>query len=254
MAIRHARLAHVPFRPLTMMSRRLTGKALADAVGALTGQAFADTERLQKALTHASARSGVGTDYERLEFLGDRVLGLVVAEMVFEAHPGAPEGELSIRLNALVNAETLATIAEETGLAEFIKAGRQLRGISGAKRVNIRADVMEALIAAIYLEGGLDAARIFIHRFWKPHATVTGGPRRDAKTELQEWAHRTSGLTPSYETLSRIGPDHDPVFTVAVRIGDLIGGEGTGRSKREAEQAAARDVLTREGVLESPDT
>jgi len=226
-----------------MNSRRLTGQALALAVAEITGQTFADTERLQRALTHASLHPGSGGDYERLEFLGDRVLGLVIAELVFQAHPGAPEGELSLRLNALVNAETLAAIAEEIGLVDYIKAGRQMRGMAGAKRINIRADAMEALIAVIYLEGGLEAARTFIHRFWSGRASGPASLRRDAKTELQEWAHRTSGLTPTYDTLSRTGPDHDPVFTVVVRIGEELAAEGSGRSKREAEQAAARQVL-----------
>lgn len=227
-----------------LTSKRLTGQALADAVGAITGQVFTDAERLQRALTHASLRPGSGADYERLEFLGDRVLGLVIAEMVFHAHPGAPEGELSLRLNALVNADTLADIAEEIGLVDYIKAGRQMRGTAGAKRVNIRADAMESLIAVIYLEGGLDAARTFIRRFWSERAQGPASMRRDPKTELQEWAHRLSGTTPAYETLSRTGPDHDPTFSVVVRVGEELTGQGTGRSKREAEQAAARDALS----------
>lgn len=131
----------------------------AAAIAAITGHDFRDHALLRRALTHASARGAGGADYQRLEFLGDRVLGLVVAEMVFAANPGAPEGELSLRLNALVNAETLAAIAEETGLPAQIVAGSELRTVGGRKRVNLRADVMEALIAAIYLDGGLEAAR-----------------------------------------------------------------------------------------------
>ena len=236
-----------------MAAPRMSAAALAAAMAERTGQEFADAERLQRALTHASARGSAGTDYERLEFLGDRVLGLVVAEFVFATFPRATEGELSLRLNALVNAETLAEIAGEIGLADFIRAGRELRALSGAKRVNIRADAMEALIAAVYLEGGLDAARRFIRRFWGPRMTAHVEARRDPKTELQEWAHRVSGETPVYRTVGREGPDHDPLFTVAVRLGERELARGDGKSKREAEQAAATAILIREGVWSAPE-
>ena len=213
---------------------------------AITGHAFADAALLRRALTHASA--GEGKDYQRLEFLGDRVLGLVVAQMVFEANPGAPEGELSLRLNALVNAETLAEIADEIGLSRLIVAGSELRTLTGRKRVNLRADVMEALIAAVYLEGGLEAARRFISRYWEGRSKAPTAARRDAKTELQEWAHQVAKASPSYVIESREGPDHDPVFEVSVRISGVRPETAKGRSKREAEQAAATALLLREGV------
>jgi ribonuclease-3 len=212
------------------------------------GYSFQDAARLEGALTHASARPSGGTDYQRLEFLGDRVLGLVVADWLYEAYPTASEGEMSVRLNALVNAETLATIAEEIGLSEWIKAGKELRGVSGRKRVNMRSDVMEALIAAIYLDGGFEPARSFIRRFWQGHASRPSSARRDAKTELQEWAHQTHATTPRYVVAGRTGPDHDPIFVVSVEIAGVDAVQGTGRSKREAEQAAARAVLIREKV------
>jgi len=213
---------------------------------AITGHAFADAALLRRALTHASA--GEGKDYQRLEFLGDRVLGLVVAQMVFEANPGAPEGELSLRLNALVNAETLAEIADEIGLSRLIVAGSELRTLTGRNRVNLRADVMEALIAAVYLEGGLEAARRFISRYWEGRSKAPTAARRDAKTELQEWAHQVAKASPSYVIESREGPDHDPVFEVSVRISGVRPETAKGRSKREAEQAAATALLLREGV------
>jgi ribonuclease-3 len=217
-------------------------------IEARIGYVFSDRERLDGALTHASARPAGGTDYQRLEFLGDRVLGLVIADWLYQAHPDAAEGEMSVRLNALVNAETLAAIAEEIGLTQWIKAGKELRGVTGRKRVNMRADVMEALIAAIYLDGGFEPARAFIRAFWARHASSDAAARRDPKTELQEWAHQTHAVTPRYLVSSRTGPDHDPVFVVRVVIEGTEGGEGSGRSKREAEQAAARAVLLREKV------
>lgn len=231
-----------------MPGKPKTDQLLAGSVEAITGHAFLDHDLLRRALTHASARGGEGGDYQRLEFLGDRVLGLVVAQMVFEANPRAPEGELSLRLNALVNAETLAGIADEVGLSELILAGSELRTLSGRKRVNLRADVMEALIAAVYLDGGLEAARAFVRRHWEGRSKAPSAARRDPKTELQEWAHQVSKSSPLYVIEKREGPDHDPVFEVSVRIAGVTPASGTGRSKREAEQAAAAAILKREGV------
>ena len=231
-------------------SKRLTADALAEALAPRTGHAFADRQRLQRALTHASARSThAGVDYERFEFLGDRVLGLVVADMLLAAFPDAAEGELSLRLNALVNAEALSDIAEEIGLPELIRAGSDVRNLDGRKRTNLRADALESLIAVLYLDGGLEAARAFIHRYWQPRSQAIGAARRDAKTELQEWAHQAAaGAVPAYRVDGREGPDHDPLFTVSVKVGDFAPATGSGRSKREAEQAAAATLLLREGV------
>ncbi|EHH11453.1 ribonuclease III [Mesorhizobium amorphae CCNWGS0123] len=228
----------------------MTADALAEALMQRTGHAFADRQRLQRALTHASARSThAGVDYERFEFLGDRVLGLVVADMLLAAFPDAAEGELSLRLNALVNAEALSEIAEEIGLPELIRAGSDVRGLDGRKRVNLRADALESLIAVLYLDGGLEAARAFIHKFWQPRSLAIGAARRDAKTELQEWAHQAAaGAMPAYRIDGREGPDHDPLFTVSVKVGQFAPAIGSGRSKREAEQAAAAALLMREGV------
>ncbi|BCG95950.1 ribonuclease III [Mesorhizobium sp. 131-2-1] len=231
-------------------TKRLTADALAEALMQRTGHAFADRQRLQRALTHASARSShAGVDYERFEFLGDRVLGLVVADMLLAAFPNAAEGELSLRLNALVNAEALSEIAEEIGLPELIRAGSDVRGLEGRKRVNLRADALESLIAVLYLDGGLAVARAFIDRYWRPRSQAIGAARRDAKTELQEWAHQAAaGATPAYRIDGREGPDHDPLFTVSVKVGQFAPAIGSGRSKREAEQAAAAALLLREGI------
>lgn len=227
---------------------RLTPAAMADEVGRITGHEFADPERLERALTHASARAKGGSDYERLEFLGDRVLGLVVAELLFREFPTAREGELSVRLNQLVNAETCAAVAEEIGLHEFIVTGSEIRSLTGAKRRNLRADVMESVIATIYLDGGLSAARPFILKHWSERARDAAGARQDAKTALQEWAHQQGGSVPVYTVVSRDGPDHDPVFTVDVAVGGRAPVRGTGRSKRAAEQEAATALLVRERV------
>jgi ribonuclease-3 len=221
---------------------------IVDRIAAVTGIRVENRQRLRAALTHASARKGGAADYQRLEFLGDRVLGLAIAEMVFADNPQAPEGELSLRLNALVNAETLAEIADEAGIPDLIRTSGEVRARATRNQINLRSDVMEALIAVVYLEGGMEAARAFIRRYWEPRSKLAGAARRDAKTELQEWAHQAAGATPIYSVDNRTGPDHDPVFTVSVKVGDLEPASAEGRSKREAEQAAATAMLKREKV------
>ena len=213
-----------------------------------TGHRFLDMKRLERALTHSSVQIPSRANYERLEFLGDSVLGLTGAEMLFDAFPDAPEGELSVRRNALVNAETCAAIADEIGLAELIHTGSDIKSLNDKRLMNVRADVVEALIATIYLDGGLDAVRPFVKRFWRPRSLETGAGRRDAKTELQEWAHQQGNAHPVYAILSRSGPDHDPLFTVEVSVKGFAPETGEGRSKRIAEQGAAEAMLHREGV------
>ena len=219
-------------------------KALED----LIGYVFTDKDRLDRAITHASARPGKGSNYERLEFLGDRVLGLCVAEMLFRTFREAKEGELSVRLNQLVSAESCAAVSDDLGLHRFIRTGADVKKLTGKAMLNVRADVVESLIAAIYLDGGLEAARGFILRNWQGRAARAEGARRDAKTELQEWAHARFGTTPIYRVDERSGPDHDPRFTVTVEIKGVVPGTGSDRSKRAAEQVAATKILEREGV------
>ncbi len=219
-----------------------------DVLEAALGYTFLSKERLDRAFTHASARSSRQDVYERLEFLGDRVLGLCVAEMLYQAFPDANEGELSVRLNQLVSATTCAAVADELQLHRFIRTGSDVKNVAGKRMLNVRADVVEALIAALYLDGGLEAARVFIVKNWQERAESSEGARRDAKTELQEWAHATRAVTPRYTILERTGPDHDPRFTVSVEIDGVEPEEGTGRSKRAAEQDAASKLLEREGV------
>lgn len=214
-----------------------------------TGHVFRDTARLERALTHASATHNTGTDYDRLEFLGDRVLGLIIAEMLFKAYPAAQEGELSVRLNSLVNAETCASVADEIGLHKFIRTGSDIKTLTDKRLLNVRADVIESLIATIYMDGGLEAARPFILRYWEPRSQHSTAALRDPKTELQEWAHQQgNGSHPVYTVENRTGPDHDPQFTVQVAIQGFAPAIGLGRSKRAAEQEAAEQILHREGV------
>lgn len=214
----------------------------------VTGHRFRDRFRLERALTHSSVQDASTGNYERLEFLGDRVLGLVIAEMICQFFPDATEGELSVRLNALVNAEVCAQIAEEIGLPAMIHMGTEMKSLEGRRLGNMYADVAEALIAVVYLDGGLEAVRPFIYRYWEERARRSGSQRRDAKTELQEWAHRQDGAQPLYRILKRKGPDHDPVFEVEVRVCGFAPASGTGQSKRQAERAAAEAMLCREGV------
>ncbi|MFK0383410.1 ribonuclease III [Rhizobium sp. RM] len=220
----------------------------------LIGYQFKEKARLDRALTHASARSGTTENYERLEFLGDRVLGLSVAELLFSTFRSATEGELSVRLNQLVSAESCASIADEMGLHLFIRTGADVKRLTGKAMLNVRADVVESLIAAIYLDGGLEAARGFILKFWQGRATRVDAGRRDAKTELQEWAHARFSVTPLYRIDDRSGPDHDPRFTVTVEIPGVKPETGVERSKRAAEQVAATRLLEREGVWQKADT
>ncbi|MEK1892312.1 MAG: ribonuclease III [Rhizobium sp.] len=215
---------------------------------ALIGHAFAEKERLDRALTHASARTQKGGNYERLEFLGDRVLGLCVAELLFRTFGAATEGELSVRLNQLVSADTCAEVADELGLHLFIRTGADVKKLTGKRMMNVRADVVESLIAAIYLDGGLEVARRFILKFWEKRAARADGARRDAKTELQEWSHAKFGITPIYRVEERTGPDHDPRFTVTVEVTGVQPETGIERSKRAAEQVAATRMLEREGI------
>ncbi|MBV7520085.1 MULTISPECIES: ribonuclease III [Sinorhizobium/Ensifer group] len=230
-----------------MKSRSLSAEDRAK-LETVIGYQFAEKERLDRALTHSSARSAKGSNYQRLEFLGDRVLGLCIAELLFQTFRDANEGELSVRLNQLVSAESCAMVADDLELHQFIRTGSDVKKITGKAMMNVRADVVESLIAAIYLDGGLEAARGFVLRHWKDRAVRADGARRDAKTELQEWAHAKFGIAPTYRTDDRSGPDHDPRFTVTVEIAGVAPETGIDRSKRGAEQVAAMKLLEREGV------
>lgn len=214
----------------------------------MIGHSFTDRARLDRALIHASALPSRGSNYERLEFLGDRVLGLCVAEHLFTTFKDAKEGELSVRLNQLVSAQTCASVADEMELHRFIRTGADVKKLTGSRMLNVRADVVESLIAALYLDGGLEVSRAFILKYWEKRVSRPHGGRRDAKTELQEWAHAKFAATPSYRVDERSGPDHDPRFKVTVEIPGVAPEQGVERSKRAAEQVAATRLLEREGV------
>ncbi|WP_455474497.1 ribonuclease III [Bartonella sp. B30(2025)] len=217
----------------------------------LTGHHFKDQNRLKIALTHSSVQDLEQGNYERLEFLGDRVLGLLIAEMLYQFFPQASEGELSVRLNGLVNAHTCADIALEMGLPCMIRVGFDMTNLGCRRLTNMYADVIEALIAVIYLDGGLESVRPFIQKYWQSRAKQIEAGRRDAKTELQEWAHIKGCAQPHYRVVKRYGPDHDPVFTVEVNVSGFAPEIGKGSSKRYAERMAAEKILRREGVWEA---
>ncbi len=212
------------------------------------GHRFADRRLLTRALTHTSAVPNGRESYQRMEFLGDRVLALTVAHMTFDAYPAAEEGELARRLNALVKRETCAEVGRDLGLGPSLRLGTGEAQTGGRAKVAILGDVVEALIAAIYLDAGFGPASDFVRRNWGDRMRSARGPLRDAKTTLQEWVQSRGGPAPVYRETSRSGPDHDPEFTIAVDIAGLAAGEGRGRSKREAEQSAAATVLVREGL------
>ncbi len=215
------------------------------------GHRFTDPTLLNSALSHISALKGARNragSYQRLEFLGDHVLGLVISDMLFRAFPRADEGELSRRLADLVRKETCAEIARAIDLGTAIRLGASEANAGARTRPAILADVCEALIGAVYLDGGFVAAEALIGRLWQVRMKTKAEPLRDPKTVLQEWAQGRGLPTPAYREIARSGPDHDPQFRVAVQLPHLAPAEGSGRSKRAAEQAAAAAMMNREGV------
>ncbi len=232
------------------MSGKDNRKSL-EAVERRIGHAFKDIGLLEQGLTHASALPagvlGAGS-YQRLEFLGDRVLGLAVATMLHKQFPKADEGELARRLNHLVKRETCAEIAAQLQLGDAMLIGQSEIQTGGRRKIALLADICEAVIAAVYLDGGFHVAEDFIRRLWEPLMLSWSGPLRDAKTTLQEWAQAKTLPPPTYEVVDRTGPDHAPVFIVSVSVSGFAPGQGKGGSKRLAEQNAAESVLRREGV------
>jgi ribonuclease III len=215
------------------------------------GYHFKDAALLEQSLTHISAITGArnrGGSYQRLEFLGDHVLGLVVSDMLFRAFPKADEGEMSRRLADLVRKEACADVARAIDLGAAIRLGVSESNAGGRGRMAILADVCEALIGAVFIDGGYVAASELIERLWEERMRTPARPLRDAKTVLQEWAQARGLPTPNYREVERKGPDHDPEFRVTVALPDHAPAEGLGRSKRAAEQAAAAAMLSREGV------
>ena len=207
------------------------------------GHDFGDAELLVRALTHGSIASETRPDNQRLEFLGDRVLGLVIAEALFDADRSASEGQLAPRFNALVRKETCAAVAREIDLGAVLKLGRSEMKTGGRRKDALLADAMEAVLAAVYRDGGMDAARRVVLKHWRERIDTVEDDARDPKSALQEWAQGRGQPTPIYSEVGRSGPDHAPMFTVEVKLADGKSAKAEARSKRLAEQMAARTLL-----------
>ena len=214
------------------------------------GHDFARPELLVRALTHPSLSSPTRPDNQRLEFLGDRVLGLVMAEALLTADRAASEGQVAPRFNALVRKETCADVARQIDLGGVLKLGRSEMMSGGRRKETLLGDAMEAVIAAIYLDAGLEAARRVILTLWGDRIRAVEADARDAKTQLQEWAQGRGLPPPRYLELERSGPDHAPTFTIEAALESGARAQASAGSKRQAEQAAARALLDR---MESDD-
>ncbi len=209
---------------------------------------FANRQLLREALTHSSVsgrQRHAKFNNERLEFLGDRVLGLLIADLLFTSHAQEGEGALSRRHAALARRETLAEIAAELELGGWLVLARSEEEGGGRGNPALLADALEAVLGALYLDGGLTVAEAFVRRHWEVRLASMGAPPRDAKTALQEWAQGHGLALPAYRVMGTEGPPHAPSFEVAVTVADLAPETGVGNSKRAAEQAAAERLLTR---------
>ncbi len=232
------------------MSRKATKDR--SALEERIGYKFADKALLERALTHISALSGGpqnrAASYQRLEFLGDHVLGLVISDMLYRAFPKANEGELSRRLADLVRKETCAEVAKAMDLGPALKLGNSESHAGGRLRATILADACEGLVGAVFIDGGYAAAETLIGKFWKERNAQADAAAARSQDHAAEWAQARGLPTPAYRELARTGPHHDPEFRVAVVLPDRPPAEGMGSSKRAAEQAAAAAMLTRVGV------
>ncbi len=223
--------------------------ARVETFGEIVGHRFADPTHLSDALTHRSAidRKQLATRLpfanERLEFLGDRVLSLALVDMLLARFPDESEGELARRLSTLASAETLELVARRIGLGEHLIMGESEAGTGGREKAAILSDACEALIGALYRDGGMDVARAFVEARWRPLVEGAIRPPRDPKTELQEWAQGRGLPLPTYRETGRSGPHHAPIFTIEVSVTGLPTVGATGASKREAERDAAAALL-----------
>lgn len=229
-------------RALEPRRRGLLNTDLSGWLAATFGRKPADAKPYERALTHGSQAA---ENYERLEFLGDRVLGLVMAEWLWELFPDEPEGQLSKRLNALVTGAVCADVARELGVRAHLRLGKQARDDGAHESDNILGDVMEALIGAWYRETGLDGARQFVRTAWGARVQSGHKPPQHPKSALQEWAAAAGRRTPEYVVIDRSGPHHAPRFTVQVRIGTYADATAAGANKQEAETAAAKALLAK---------
>ncbi len=209
------------------------------------GHEFSRPELLLRALTHSSISTPSRPDNQRLEFLGDRVLGLTMAEALFSADKSASEGQLAPRFNALVRKEACADVARQIDLGAVLKLGRSEMMTGGRRKEALLGDAMEAVIAAVYLDAGFETARALILRLWGRRIDAVEEDARDAKTSLQEWAQARGLPPPKYVTITREGPDHAPVFTIEAQLASGEAERATAGAKRQAEQAAAKALLSR---------
>ncbi len=209
------------------------------------GHRFKDPDLLVRALTHSSISSATRQDNQRLEFLGDRVLGLAMAEAVLTHDMDATEGQLAPRFNALVRKETCADVARQIDLGSVLKMGRSEMTTGGRRKKALLGDAMEAVIAAVYRDAGFTVARDMILRLWGDRIGRVEADARDAKTTLQEWAQARGMPPPIYAELGRTGPDHAPVFTIEVQLDNGQTAQSQAGSKRQAEQGAAEALLDR---------
>lgn len=231
--------------PLTDSDKRAPGNPLGELQETI-GYRFADEGLLERALVHASVHEdGRGESYQRLEFLGDRVLGLSIASSLYRRHPHEDEGALARRLNALVRRETCAECALVMGIDRALRLGAAEAQAGGRRKTAILADACEAVLAAVYLDGGFAAAEGVVTRIWKPLMDTAKTPEPDAKTALQERLQAGGEPPPTYRLASRTGPDHKPRFVVEVLGRNGVLAQGEGGAKREAEQNAARTALER---------
>ena len=218
-----------------------------EAISTQIGYRFSDESLLVQALTHGSTQKHKG-DYQRLEFLGDRVLGLIIAERLFADHPGHGEGELTAIHSSLVRGESCARAGDTIGLSDLVIIGTGERAKGMNLNRTVLGDVMEALVAAIYLDGGMEQARAFVLKAWDGLFSHPGVAVKDPKTFLQEWVLARALPIPAYRIVSREGPEHEPVFVVSVEVKDREPALGTAKAKRAAEMAAAENFLKREGI------
>lgn len=236
---------------MTRGKTRADDDAELDALEAALGHSFSDRAHLRLALTHISSVSGgQGSkirvrSYQRLEFLGDHVLGLVVSDMLYRAYPNAEEGELSRRLADLVCEDACADVARTMGLGPYLRLGAGEDRTGGRERPAILADVAEAVLAAVYLDAGYPAAEALVERFWRPRLATPGSSARDPKTALQEWAQGRGLAPPHYRLVDRSGPDHNPEFRIAVEVPGFEPVEAIGSSKQNAQKTAAAAFLQR---------
>ncbi|USU09806.1 ribonuclease III [Sphingomonadaceae bacterium OTU29MARTA1] len=229
-------------RSLEPRGRGLLSSDLSGWLSATFGRKPADLKPYERALTHGSQAA---ENYERLEFLGDRVLGLVMAEWLWELFPTEPEGQLSKRLNALVTGAVCADVAREMGVRAYLRLGKQARDDGAYESDNILGDVMEALIGAWYRETGLDGARRFVRKAWGARVQSGHKAPQHPKSALQEWAAAAGRRTPEYVVIDRSGPHHAPRFKVQVRIGTFADATAEGANKQVAETAAAKALLAK---------